>query len=156
MIEETAGSGRPAADVAAHVSNAQMAAKILSMPDQPFRDEDYVLRVAEIRGRTSARPIQVPIAVTLVSGHQYLISPDSGRPWARNLTVIGQCDLLARSSRTHYLASAANPTAAIAALRCYLTKLGWAAQQFPFAADDSDERIAEQLSKVAVFRLDPA
>ena len=36
-----------------------MTARILAMPTQPYQDGGYVLRVAEIRGRTSGKIINV-------------------------------------------------------------------------------------------------
>ena len=135
--------------------NAMMTARILAMPTQPYQDGCYVLRVAEIRGRTSGRIINVPIGVIQVDGARYLISPDSNRPWARNLRTAGECTLTARDSRERYRATPAPDDEAIAALRAYLPHIRFAADDFPFTATTPDAQMRAELGRVAVFRLTP-
>ena len=50
---------RPQPGTDARASNAQMAARILEMPAQPFTEGGFVYRVAEMTGRKSGDVIQV-------------------------------------------------------------------------------------------------
>ena len=146
---------RPQPGVDARTSNAQMAARILEMPAQPYKEGGFVYRVAEMKGRKTGDVIQVPIAVTMVAGKLYLISPTSERQWVLNLLVDKHCTLVSGETRELCLAQRVSSTEAVSALRVYLAQLQWASQNFPFAADASDADILAKLDKVAVFCLVP-
>ena len=114
-----------------------------------------MLRVVRIRGRRSGDVHQVPLAVITIGGRQFLASPMASRPWARNLVGDPFCEVVSAYGMEQVVARPADPDQAIAVLRLYLGLLGWAAEQFPFNARDSDVTITERLPEVAVFRLDP-
>jgi hypothetical protein len=138
----------------ARASNAAMAAKILAMPTEPYREGGYVLRVAEIRGRHSGTLHQVPIAVVQLHGALYLVSPIGQRPWAQNLLTKSDCTMTAQGQREDYRAMLASATQAVPVLRCYLSQLTFVLSQFPFTGTEPDAEIMAKLDQVAVFRLE--
>ncbi len=158
MSEEMPGAEQwrsgPTGEVSAAVSNASMAARILTMPVQPYQDGGYVLRVARIPGRRTGQVHQVPLAVVTAGGQNFLISPRVSRQWARNLVLHPACEIVSAAGSIKYLARPATPAQALSVLRLYLGQLGWAAAQFPFTVDDSDATILARLDQAAVFRLD--
>ena len=65
--------------------NAAMTDKILEDAVQPYREGGYALRVVRTTGRHSGQQRSTPLGVVQVDGALYLISPDRGRDWVRNL-----------------------------------------------------------------------
>jgi hypothetical protein len=137
--------------------NAAMADCIAAMPAQPLREGGYALRVLEVPGRRSGRILQVPLAVVLLGGNRYLVSPTRDRAWARNLLAAGTGNVVAGGERERVRAVAVDDVGeAVAVLRVYVQGLTFAARQFPFAADDPAERVRAAVPSTAVFRLLPA
>jgi len=136
--------------------NAQMAGRIDAMPAQPLREGSYALRVLEVPGRKSGRTLRVPLAVMLLGGERYLVSPDKERSWAKNLLAAGECELVAGGERERARAVLVRDVGeAAAVLRAYVGQLTFAARAFPFAPDDPDERVCAGAPSTAVFRLSP-
>lgn len=134
--------------------NASMAGRIDAMPAQPLREGSYALRVLEVRGRRSGRTLRVPLAVMLLDGERYLVSPDKERSWAKNLLAAGECEIAAGGERERVRALPVRDVeAAAAVLRAYVGRLTFAARAFPFAPDDPDERVRAGVPSTAVFRL---
>lgn len=146
---------RPQPGVDSRTSNAEMAARILQMPIQPYKEGGFVYRVAEMKGRKSGQMIQVPIAVTMSGGQLYLISPTIERNWVHNLLADAHCALVTKEAHEIYRAELVTGLEAVSVLRVYLSQLQWASQNFPFATDAPDNVILENLNKVGVFCLRP-
>ena len=146
-------SERPQTEAEIRAANNAMAARILAMPAQPYQDGSYTLRVVEIRGRKSGEPIRLPIAVVQMEGERYLVSPTRQRSWAKNLLAARSLTVMAGGLTEQYSAEIASPAKAVLVLRFYVGQLTFAAPQFPFALSDSDDQIAAQLDKMAVFHL---
>jgi hypothetical protein len=137
--------------------NEQMSGKLLGAPAQPLAEGTYALRVLETRGRVSGAVRRTPLGVLLRDGRHYLVSPDPGRDWVRNLTGDPGCALLAGEERTSWRASRAGGDEAAGAVKAYLSAVTtpWAVRAFPFAPDAGPAEIREHLDQLAVFRLSP-
>jgi hypothetical protein len=138
--------------------NEQMTAKLLDAPAQPLTEGSYALRVLQTRGRVSGAARHTPIGVLLREGRRYLVSPDPGRDWVRNLAGDPACALRGGGESSSWRAVPAGGDEAAGAVRAYLGAVTtpWAVRAFPFAPDAGLDEVRAHLSELAVYRLDPA
>ncbi len=135
--------------------NTAMTQKILGEPPQPLVEGGYALRVVHTVGRRSRVRRATPLGVVQVDGGLYLVSPDRGRAWVRNLEADPACVLdPGDDART---AVPAPPDQAVQAIGAYLRSMHvpWALRAFPIGPDASPQAITAHLDTIAVFRLDP-
>jgi len=135
--------------------NAAMSHKILDEPPQPYREGGYALRVVRTSGRRSRQQRSTPLGVVQVEGALYLVSPERGRDWVRNLESDPHLVLdPGADSRT---AVAAEPAQAAPAVSAYLRSMRapWALRAFPVGPDAGLAEIIDHLDTIAVYRLDP-
>jgi deazaflavin-dependent oxidoreductase (nitroreductase family) len=135
--------------------NATMSQKILAEPAQPLVENGYALRVVHTTGRRSGERRATPLGVVQIDGRLYLISPDRGRAWVRNLDADPACTLAPGSDER--TAVPAPPEEAAPAISAYLTamRVPWALQAFPVGPEASLAEITAHLDTIAVYRLDP-
>ena len=133
--------------------NANMTQRILQMPTEPYEDGKFVYRVVEICGRKSGMMRQVPLAIYQHDGIRYLIAPERSRDWVQNLLAIGECLLITNTQRDQCNAVMTFDSAALTAVRAYVSQLTWVSKQFPFSVTDSNSEIASKAELFAIFRL---
>ena len=80
--------------------NQDMARRLRIGPGQPLADGGYALRVVQVPGRRSGRPVVTPVGVLRWGGQDYLVCPDRTRDWPRNLTAHPECLLWTGSTAT--------------------------------------------------------
>ncbi|RZT84795.1 deazaflavin-dependent oxidoreductase (nitroreductase family) [Pseudonocardia sediminis] len=138
--------------------NASMVERILAAPATPIEEGGYALRVVRTVGRRSGERRATPLGAVRRDGYLYLVSPQAGRDWVRNLHADPWCAVEAGGERAEYRALVPEPGAASAAVATYLRSVQapWALKAFPVPADASEARIAEHLETMAVLRLDPS
>src|SRR6476659_9529747 len=78
--------------------NQTMTTRLLDAPAQPIPDGGYGLRVLEVAGRHSGRPVRTPMGVLSHGGRHYLVCPDGSRDWPQNVRAAGRAVLLAQDS----------------------------------------------------------
>jgi deazaflavin-dependent oxidoreductase (nitroreductase family) len=135
--------------------NAAMSTRILAEPPQPLVEGGYALRVVRTTGRSSGSPRTTPLGVVQHDGALYLVSPDPGRDWVRNLSADPACVLdPGDDART---AVPAPPEQAAPVVSAYLRAMTqpWALRAFPVGPEASLEEITAHLDGMAVLRLDP-
>ena len=135
--------------------NATMSQKILAGPAQPLVENGYALRVVHTTGRRSGERRSTPLGVVQVDGRLYLISPDRGRAWVRNLDADPACTIAPGDDDR--VAVPAPPAEAAPAISAYLTamQVPWALRAFPVGPEASLDEITAHLGSIAVYRLDP-
>jgi deazaflavin-dependent oxidoreductase (nitroreductase family) len=136
--------------------NAAMTDKILDEPVQPYREGGYALRVVRTTGRRSGQRRSTPLGVVQVDSALYLVSPDRGRHWVRN--VESDPHLVLDPGGDPRTAVAAEPAKAALAVSAYLQSMRapWALQAFPVGPDARLAEIIDHLDTIAVYRLDGA
>ena len=146
--------GQPMSKQSVKAGNTMMIENILHMPAQQYEDGKAVYRVLEVRGRKSGQVQHTPLAVPQYAGKRYLIAPTSSRDWVHNLIASGTCTLVSQMGQEQYHATLTLDDEAITMVRAYMAQLpDWALQQFPFAANASDEEMHAKTESFAVFRL---
>ncbi|QUQ65580.1 F420H(2)-dependent quinone reductase [Kutzneria sp. CA-103260] len=137
--------------------NARMVAQLLAEQPQPLAEGQHAVRVLESSGRASGQPRRTPLGVTQVEGCHYLVSPDRGRDWVRNLAAEPRCALVTLDGPQPQIAVPVTGPEAAAAIGTYLStmRVPWAVRAFPVAPDSTREQILAHLDTIAVFRLDP-
>ena len=103
---------------------------------------------------TAGNSGSTPLGVVQVDGALYLISPDRGRDWVRNLDRDPRLVLdPGEDART---AVGAPPDEAARAVAAYLRSMRtpWALRAFPVDADAGLVEIANHLDTIAVYRLE--
>jgi deazaflavin-dependent oxidoreductase (nitroreductase family) len=142
---------------AAREANAAMVERISGAPAEPIPDGGYGLRVIRTRGRRTGDVRSTPLGVLRHDGASYLVSPQAGRDWVRNLLADPWCEVVAGGESAEYRAATPSGSDAVAAVGAYLraVQVPWALTAFPVDADAGEARIAEHLDEMAVLRLDP-
>jgi hypothetical protein len=134
--------------------NQQMVSRIRAGVAAPYQEGGYVLRVASVPGRHTGIEREWPIAVSQLSGQRYVCAPNRRRDWVLNLLAAGQCHLVGDQPSRHRAVLIEDRRAA-AMVATYLANLHLDTQQWPFPATASEAEIAEHLTEIAVFGLDP-
>lgn len=120
----------------------------------PYQEGRYVLRVISVAGRRTGEPRALPIAIPMVSGEHYLCAPNRRRDWVRNLLAAGECEVEGDPVPRQRATLVEDERAAVA-VQAYLFALGRPSSEWPFPSDAPVRTIAEHLTEIAVFRLDP-
>jgi hypothetical protein len=132
-----------------------MLEKVRSGALQPYQEERYVLRVLVTTGRLTGARHPVPMAVTQLTGHNYVCAPNRRRDWVRNLLATGECEIEGDPVPRHK-AILVEDAGAAQAVHHYLGVLGRASSsEWPFPAGAGVARIAQHVRDIAVFRLEP-
>lgn len=141
----------------AREQNAAMVDRISAAPAEPIPDGGYALRVVRTRGRRSGEMRSTPLGVLGRGGALYLVSPQAGRDWVRNLLADPECEVVAGGTSTSFSAVTPPSADAAGAVAGYLAavQVPWALRAFPVAADAGQDEISAHLDEMAVLRLDP-
>lgn len=134
--------------------NRSMTDKILADPVQPYVEGGYALRVVHTTGRRSGQRRSTPVGVVQVDGRLYLISPDRGRDWVRNLEA--EPALVVDPGGDQRTAVVTPPDEAARAVAAYLRsmRVPWALRAFPVGQNAELDEITNHLDTIAVYRLD--
>ena len=139
---------------AARVANRLMAEALRRVPASSFKEGAPVLRVVGVRGRRSARMLQIPLGVIQVDGRPHLVSPESERNWVRNLDASGVCVVAGGGAEDCWSARRLEPEASVAVLRAYVGSTpGRVRSMFAFDSEASNREILEAAPRHAVFEL---
>ena len=79
--------------------NAAVIERIHAEPAVPIDEGEHALRVVTTRGRRSGEPRALPLGVLRHDGRLYLVSPDAGRDWVRNLRADPSCEVAGGGAR---------------------------------------------------------
>jgi len=134
--------------------NASMTDRILSDSPQPYVEDGYALRVVRTTGRRSGQVRSTPLGVVQVEGLLYLVSPERGRDWVRNVAL--DPNLVVDPGGDRRTAVVAEPAQAARAVSAYLRSMRapWALRAFPVGPNAELAEITTQLDTIAVYRLD--
>lgn len=142
------------ADLDPQDRNRFMMNKIRADGPAPYQEGAYVLRVVSVAGRKTGEPRPLPIAVPVVAGERYLCAPNRRRDWVRNLLAAGECEIEGDPQPRHRAVLVEDDEAALA-VHTYLSRLGRTSPEWPFPSGAPASQIAEHLTQIAVFRLQP-
>lgn len=134
--------------------NATMSQKILAEPAQPLVEDGYALRVVHTTGRRSGEQRSTPLGVVQVGGRLYLVSPDTGRAWVRNLDADPRCELAPGHDLRTAVPAASQEAAPVISAYLRAMQVPWALRAFPIGPEASLEEITAHLDSIAVYRLD--
>ena len=113
----------------------------------------YILTVP---GRKTGQLHSTPVDVIEVGGSRWLVAGYGPANWVRNTRAAGEVTL-SRSGRSEtYKVEEAEADNAIRVLRHYIAKIRVTRPYFDATRDSSDEAVAAELQRHAVFRLIPA
>ncbi|GAA1672469.1 nitroreductase/quinone reductase family protein [Fodinicola feengrottensis] len=138
------------------LANADLKDKLLSSEPQPLVEGGYALRVVSTHGRRTGRVRSTPLGVLQVGERWYLVSPDAGRDWVRNLRTDPICTLTAGRRIWRRRGVGVNGDEAVRVIVAYLGAVTapWALAAFPVSAGQPPDQIRQKLPAMAVFRLD--
>jgi hypothetical protein len=95
------------------------------------------------------------VDVIEVNGYRWLVAGYGPASWVLNSRAAGQVQL-ARGGRTSmYAVQEASPDDAVPVLRAYISRIRVTRAYFDATPDSTDEMIAAELPRHAVFRLIP-
>ena len=113
----------------------------------------YILRV---RGRKSGRPHSTPVDVIRAGGKRWLVAGYGPTQWVLNARAAGEVTLSRGGHSETYKVEEATAEDAIPVLREYMAEIRVTRPYFDAGPSSSDEAVAAELAKHAVFRLIPA
>jgi len=113
-------------------------------------------RVLTVPGRKTGRPRSTPVDVIEVGGHRWLVAGYGPSSWVLNTRASGEVELSRGGHTETYKVEEAEAAAAIPVLRAYITKIRATRRYFDATPESSDDTVARELSRHAVFRLTPA
>jgi len=112
----------------------------------------YVLTVP---GRKTGRLYSTPVDVIEVGGDRWLVAGYGPASWVRNARAAGEVKLSRGGKSERLRVTEATAQAAIPVLRAYIGKIRVTRAYFDADADSSDDAIAAEVERHAVFRLIP-
>jgi deazaflavin-dependent oxidoreductase (nitroreductase family) len=110
----------------------------------------YVLTVP---GRTTGRLYSTPVDVITVGGEQWLVAGYGPASWVRNVRVAGEATLSRGRQSQPFKVEEVGATDAVPVLRSYISEIRVTRRYFDATQDSSDENVAAELPRHAVFRL---
>lgn len=141
-------------DVDIAAINHQMVDKLLGEPAQAYVEGGYALRVVHTTGRRSGHRRSTPLGVIQLAGVLYLVTPDRGRDWVRNLDADPAVVLDPGAQRR--VATPVSGASAARVVAAYLKAMTvpWAVRAFSVGPDANSDEIIANLDTIGVFRLD--
>ncbi len=112
----------------------------------------YILTVP---GRKTGRLYSTPVDVIEVAGDRWLVAAYGPVSWVRNARAAGEVTLSRGGRSQHFEVEEAASTAAVPALRNYITEIRVTRPYFDAGPSSTDEEIAAELPRHPVFRLVP-
>ena len=112
-------------------------------------------QILTVRGRKTGRPHSTPVDVIEVGGHRWLVAGYGPANGVLNPRARGEITLSRGSHSETYKVEEAGAEDAIPVLRKYIAEIHVTRPYFDATANSSDEAVAAELSRRAVFRLIP-
>ena len=109
-----------------------------------------------VRGRKTGRPHSTPVDVIEAGGDRWLVAGYGPANWVLNTRAAGEVTLNRGGHAQSYKVEEAAAEDAIPVLRKYIAEIRVTRLYFDAAPNASDEAVAAELAKHAVFRLIPA
>lgn len=112
-------------------------------------------QILTVAGRKTGRPYSTPVDVLEVGGERWLVAGYGPTSWVRNVRASGEVTLTRGGRSERFKVEEADARAAIPVLRDYIEKIRVTRAYFDARPDSSDEEVAAELKRHAVFRLIP-
>ena len=112
----------------------------------------YVLTVA---GRKTGRLYSTPVDVMEVAGDRWLVAGYGPAGWVRNARAAGEVTLRRGARSEKFRVDEVAAQIAIPVLRAYIGQIKVTRPYFDANPDSTDDAIAVELKRHAVFRLTP-
>lgn len=109
--------------------------------------------ILTVRGRKSGRLYSTPVDVIEEDGSRWLVAGYGPSAWVANVRAAGQVRLRRGRRSQTLLAEPVEAPDAVPVLRRYMTQIRVTRPYFDAAPESSDEEIAMELPRHAVFRL---
>jgi deazaflavin-dependent oxidoreductase (nitroreductase family) len=113
-------------------------------------------QILTVPGRKTGRPHSTPVDVIEVDGDCWLVAGYGPSSWVLNTRAHGAVTLSRGSHSETYKVEEVGAEAAIPVLRQYIAEIRVTRPYFDATPSSSDEAVAAELSRHAVFRLIPA
>lgn len=111
--------------------------------------------VLTVTGRRERPPVSTPVDVIETNGSHWLVAGYGPASWVENARASGEVTL-SRGGRTQtYSIEAPRAPEAIGVLRTYMAEIRVTRAYFDATPDSTDEAVAAELPRHAVFRLLP-
>ena len=111
--------------------------------------------ILTVRGRKSGRSHSTPVDVIETGGQRWLVAGYGPANWVLNARAAGEVTLSRGGRSEGYAVSEAEAEEAIPVLRTYIAEIRVTRRYFDATPTSSDEVLAEELPRHAVFRLTP-
>jgi len=112
--------------------------------------------ILTVRGRKTGRPHSTPVDVIEVGGDRWLVAGYGPANWVLNTRAAGEVTLSRGGRSETYKVAEAAAEDAVPVLRKYIAVIRVTRPYFDASPNSSDEAIAAELTRHAVFRLIPA
>lgn len=111
--------------------------------------------VLTVPGRKSGRLYSTPVDVIELDGQRWLVAGYGPASWVANARAAGEVTLSRGGHSDRLQVEEAAPGAAVRVLRRYIDEIRVTRAYFDANPDSTDEEIAAELPRHAVFRLVP-
>jgi deazaflavin-dependent oxidoreductase (nitroreductase family) len=113
-------------------------------------------QILTVPGRRTGQLHSTPVDVIEVGGHRWLVAGYGPANWVLNTRARGEITLSRGSHSETYKVEEVGAETAIPVLRKYIAEIRVTRPYFDASPNSSDETIAAELSRHAVFRLIPS
>jgi deazaflavin-dependent oxidoreductase (nitroreductase family) len=111
--------------------------------------------ILTVPGRKTGRPHSTPVDLVEVGGHRWLVAGYGPANWVLNTRAHGAVTLSRGSHSQTFKVEEVGVEDAVPVLRKYIAEIRVTRPYFDATPSSSDEAVAAELSKHAVFRLIP-
>ncbi len=112
-------------------------------------------QILTARGRKTGALRSTPVDVMDLAGSQWLVAPYGTSNWVRNVRASGEVFLTRRRHTERFRAEEVTGSAAVPALRTYISKVRVTRPYFDATAESSEEELLAEVPEHPVFRLTP-
>ena len=112
--------------------------------------------ILTVRGRKTGRPHSTPVDVIGAGGERWLVAGYGPASWVLNARAAGQVTLSRGGRSKTYKVEEVGTEDAIPVLRRYIAEVRVTRPYFDAGPNSSEEAVAAELARHAVFRLIPA
>ena len=111
--------------------------------------------ILTVRGRKTGQLHSTPVDVIETGGHRWLVAGYGPANWVLNTRAAGEVELSRGGRADTYKVEEPGAEEAVPVLRKYIAEIRVTRSYFDAAPDSSDEAVAAELPRHAVFRLMP-
>jgi deazaflavin-dependent oxidoreductase (nitroreductase family) len=112
-------------------------------------------QILTVAGRRTGRLYSTPVDVLEVGGERWLVAGYGPSSWVQNVRAAGEVTLNRGGRSERFNVEEADARAAVPVLRVYIAKIRVTRPYFDARPDSSDDEVASELQRHAVFRLIP-